>query len=111
MTGADGLTTATPRWLSRIVDLAVWGSVVVVTTLVGLMVIGVAFSAFGDLCDEFFESPNNLGGWSIAAATIAVTATIGWGFLRRYLHWLALVFGLAVQAFIFWLYITPNGSC
>jgi len=38
MTGTDGLTTATPRWLSRIVDLAVWGSIVLATTLVGLMV-------------------------------------------------------------------------
>jgi len=38
MTGTDGLTTAAPRWLSRIVDVAVWGTVVLATTLIGLMV-------------------------------------------------------------------------
>jgi len=106
MTGTDGLTTATPRWLSKIVDLAVWGSIVIVTTLFGLMVMSFVFSSFIDACDEWGESPRNVGGWSIALGSVVVTAVLGW-LLRRHIHWIALTLGIASQASVFWIVLKP----
>ena len=74
------------------------------------LAINAVYSASGDICDEFHESPNTPLGWSLVIATAVAMAAVGWRLRPR--HWILLtgvVIVLHVMVYAWW--ITPTGTC
>ncbi len=74
------------------------------------MAINALYTASGDICDAYHESPNTPMGWSIVAGGAALMALIGWR-LRPHRWWAlaGLAIGLHLMVFSWWL--TPSGTC
>ena len=72
--------------------------------------IEVLFTASGDICDAFHESPNTPLGWSIVVAGAALMAVIGWR-LRPRRWWAFTVPAIAVHLLIYSWWVTPSGTC
>ena len=70
------------------------------------------FNAAGDVCDEFHESPNNVGGWSIALIAVALTAVVAVILRRTFGLSSALAIAvLMLQSAALTFVILPAGSC
>jgi hypothetical protein len=72
--------------------------------------IEVLFTASGDVCDAFHESPNTPLGWSIVIGGAALIAAVGWRFRPRR-WWAITVPAVAVHLMIYSWWVTPAGTC
>lgn len=83
-----------------------------VLSLSAVMAVARIFNAAGDVCDPFHESPNNVGGWSIALSAVALTALVAVVLRRRFdlSRMLAVAVLILQLAGLAWV-LLPAGSC
>ena len=91
---------------------AVFGWVVLVYLIqvIGHLTLASFFTQYTDPCNRFYESPNNVGGWTIAAIAVLIPTAIGVK-LRKYVTLTWVILGMAIQIYLFTDVILGIGDC
>lgn len=106
VTHADGHVRMSPAERA----LAWWMTLSFGTFVATGMAINALFTASGDICDQFHESPNTPLGWSIVIGGAAFMALIGWRLKPR--RWWALAgCAIVLHLMLFSWWVTPSGTC
>lgn len=85
---------------SRLATMAGWAILVYCVQVVGHIVLASFFTESTDPCNLFYESPNNVGGWSIASVTVLIPTTIGVK-LRKHVPLTWVLLGMVAQIYLF----------
>lgn len=109
--GSDGPHVAPGVLNLQYAPQAVWAIYLFASSVVGLGLFAETHPAFMDKCDDFYTPPNDPTALSIFGAIIVVSILVGLA-LRRRMHLLWVLAGLAVQAFAFFALLQPPaGFC
>lgn len=98
------------RLLVRISKMIAWAVAVYLIQVIGHLTLFAFFTQHTDQCSQYYESPNNVGGWSIAGIAVLLPTIIGWR-LRKHLTVVWIALGMIVQAYFFVDAILGLGSC
>ena len=96
--------------LVRLSKLVAWAVAVYLVQVIAHLILFAFFNQYTDQCSQYYESPNNVGGWSIAIVAVLLPTIIGWT-LRKHLTIVWITLGMIVQSFLFVDAILGLGPC
>lgn len=87
-----------------------WVVLVYLIQVVGHFVLASFFTQHTDPCSQYYESPNNFGGWTIAFVTVLIPTIIGVK-LRKHVTLAWVILGTIAQIYLFVHVILVIGGC